>query len=227
MDLRQCNGELVLPASFGHGMARGAQPSELLMCLGRQEPIEYSPIMILDERSAAVFINGYQKLLLEICGPTGGNVKLLERLVEGRKKLMSDVSLLDDAVSRIRDQGQHVDETVITAAASLQVKSWVYLRDTRRYSIFMEQAGIHAYGAVGITNSFKELLGGSGALVETGLLLYDGHIVCDGLIYPLAWIGLSYKRSFNKALSNIRSAGNFYTDRLIPRSEQERGSVGW
>ena len=64
-------------------------------------PIEYSPLMILDERSAAVFINGYQKLLLEICGPAGGNVKLLERLAKGRKKLMSDVSLLDDAVSRL------------------------------------------------------------------------------------------------------------------------------
>lgn len=170
--------------------------------------------MILDERSAAVFINGYQKLLLEVCGP-GGNVKLLERLVKGRKKLMSDASLLDDAVSSIRDQGQHVEETVIAAAASLQVKSWVYLRDTRRYSIFMEQVGIHAYGAVGITNSIKELLGGSGALVETGLLLYEGRVVCDGLISPLAWIGPSYKRSFNEALSNIRSAGNFYIDRLI------------
>jgi hypothetical protein len=183
--------------------------------------------MILDERSATVFINGYQKLLLEICGPTGGNVKLLRRLVEGRKKLMSDVSLLDDAVSRIHDQGQHLDETVLAAATSLQVKSWVYLRDTRRYSIFMEQAGILAYGAVGITNPIKELLGGSGALVETGLLVYGRQIVCDGLISPLAWIGPSYKSSFNEALSNIRSAGNFYTDRLIPISEQERGSVGW
>jgi len=89
--------------------------------------------MILDEQSAAVFINGYQKLLLEIYGPAGGNVKLLERLAKGRKKLMSDVSLLEDAVSRIHDRGQHVDETVVVAAASLQVKSWVYLRDTRRY----------------------------------------------------------------------------------------------
>ncbi|MGO9945587.1 MAG: hypothetical protein ACLPWG_01900 [Steroidobacteraceae bacterium] len=183
--------------------------------------------MILDERSAAVFINGYQKLLLQICGPAEGNVKLLQRLAKGRKKLMSDVSLLDDALSRIHAQGQHVDETVIAAAASLQVKSWVYLRDTRRYSIFMEQAGIHAYGAVGITDPIKDLLGGSGALVETGLLLYDGRIVCDGLISPLAWIGPSYKRSFNEALSNIRSSGNFYTDRLMPRSEQERGSIGW
>jgi hypothetical protein len=178
--------------------------------------------MILNERSAAVFINGYQKLLLEICGPTGGNVKLLERLAEGRKKLMSDASLLDDAVSRIHEQGQHVDETVVVAATSLQVKSWVYLRDTRRYSIFMEPAGILAYGAVGITNPIKELLGGSGVLVETGLLLYDGRIVCDGLISPLAWIGPSYKRSFNEALSDIRSVGNFYTDRLAPRSEQEQ-----
>ncbi len=183
--------------------------------------------MILDERSAAVFIDGYQKLLLEICGPVGEDIKLLQRLVKGRKKLMSDLSLMDDAVSRIHDRGQQVDETVVDAVTTLQVKSWVYLRDTRRYSIFMEQSGTLAYGAVGITNQIKELLGGSGALVETGLLLYDGHIVCDGLLSPLAWIGPSYKRSFNDALSNIRSAGNFYTDRLIPNSEQERGSVDW
>jgi hypothetical protein len=80
-------------------------------------------------------------MLLEICGPIGGNVKLLERLVEGRKKLMSDVSLLDDALSRIHAQAQYVDETVLAAATSLQVKSWVYLRDTRRHSIFVEPGG--------------------------------------------------------------------------------------
>jgi hypothetical protein len=182
--------------------------------------------MILDQRSAAIFIDGYKKLLLEICGPTGENLKLLERLVEGRKKLMSHASFLDDALSRIHAQGQHVDETVVAAASSLQVKSWVYLRDTRRYSMFMEPGGILAYGAVGITNPIKELLGGAGALVETGLLLYEGHIVCDGLISSLAWLGASYKRSFNEAFSNIRSAGNFYTDRLVPRSNQEKGSVG-
>jgi hypothetical protein len=85
----------------------------------------------------------------------------------------------------------------------------------------------HAYGAVGITDSIKELLGGSGALVETGLLLYDGRIVCDGLVSPLAWIGPSYKRDFNEALSKIRAVGQFYTDHLVPRSGQERGSVGW
>ena len=93
--------------------------------------------MVLDERSAAVFIDGYQTLLLEICGSTGRKVKFLERLEEGRKKLMSDASLLEDAVSRIHHRGQHMDETVVAAATRLQVKSWVYLRDTRRYSIFM------------------------------------------------------------------------------------------
>jgi len=68
---------------------------------------------------------------------------------------------------------------------------------------------------------------GPGALIVTGLLLYEGHIVCDGLISPLAWIGPSYMKNFNEALSNIRSAGNFYNDRLVQRSEQETGSVGW
>jgi len=115
--------------------------------------------------------------LLEICGPAGENLKLLERLVDGRKKLMSNAALLDDAQSRVHSQAQHIDGTVVAAARSLQVRSWVYLRDTRRYSIFMEPAGIHAYGAVGITNPIKELIGGAGALVETGLTkLHRRHL---------------------------------------------------
>jgi hypothetical protein len=182
--------------------------------------------MILDERSAAVFIDGYKKLLLEICGPAGENLKLLDRLVDGRKKLMSNAALLDDAQTRVRSQTQHIDETVVVAARSLQVRSWVYLRDTRRYSIFMEPDGIHAYGAVGITNPIRELIGGAGALIETGFSEYEGRVVCDGLISSLTWIGPSYKRSFNEPVSEIRSAGNFYTDRLVPRSEQGKGAVG-
>ena len=138
--------------------------------------------MILDERSAAVFINGYRQLLLEICGPTGADFKLLERLVEGRRKLKSDGSLLDGALSRIRSQAQSVDEAVVAAAASLQVNSWVYLRDTRRYSVFLDPAGEVAYGTLGITEPIKELVGGAGALIETGLLFFDGRIVCDGLV---------------------------------------------
>jgi len=108
--------------------------------------------MILDERSAAVFIDGYKKLLLEIFGPAGKNLKLLERLVDGRERLMSNAALLNDAQSRIRAQEQHIDETVVAAARSLQVRFWVYLRDTRRYSVFMKPAGKYAYGAVGITD---------------------------------------------------------------------------
>lgn len=60
--------------------------------------------------------------------------------------------------------------------------------DERSAAVFIRT---HAYGAVGITDSIKELLGGSGALVETGLLVYDGRIVCNGLISPLAWFGPS------------------------------------
>ncbi len=180
--------------------------------------------MILDERSAAIFINGYRQLLLEICGPIGASFKLLERLVEGRRKLKSDGSLLDGALSRIRSQAQSVDEAVVAAAASLQVNSWVYLRDTRRYSVFLDPAGEVAYGTLGITEPIKELVGGAGALIETGLLFFDGRIVCDGLVSSLVWIGPSYRRSYNEAVSNIRSAGNFYTDRLVSKSRPENGS---
>ena len=181
--------------------------------------------MILDERSAAAFINGYRQLLLEICGPTGAEVKLLQRLVEGRRKLKSDGSLLDGALSRIRSQAQSVDEAVVAAAAGLpQVNPWVYVRDTRRYSVFLDPAGEVAYGTLGITEPIKELLGGTGALIETGITVLRRANRCDGLVSSLVWIGPSYRRSYNEALSNIRSAGNFYTDRLVSKSRPESGS---
>ena len=109
-------------------------------------------------------------------------------------------------------------------STSLQVHSWVYLRDTRRYSVFLDPAGKVGYGTLGLTEPIKELVGGAGGLIETGLLLFDGRIVCDGLISSLVWIGSSYRRSYNEALADIRSAGNFYTDRLVSRSRPESGS---
>ena len=221
---RTVSGRLLPDARPGTGHSAGARLNGETWPGATDCSIEYWPTMILDERSAAVFINGYRQLLLEISGPTGGDFKLLERLVEGRKKLMSDGSLLDGALSRIRSQARSVDEAVVAAAGSLQVNSWVYLRDTRRYSVFLDPAGKVGYGTLGITEPIKELVGGAGALIETGLLLFDGRIVCDGLISSLVWIGPSYRRSYNEALADIRSAANFYTDRLVSRSRPESGS---
>jgi hypothetical protein len=77
--------------------------------------------MILERRSAASFINAYGQLLREICGPAGNDVKLLERPFEGQKDLMSDASLLVEALSRIHAQAQSIDLAVVAAAVSIQV----------------------------------------------------------------------------------------------------------
>jgi hypothetical protein len=86
----------------------------------------------------------------------------------------------------------------------------VYLRDTKLHSIFVDPSADRAYGVVGLTQSIREVIGGSGVLVETGLVRYAGHMVCDGLIAQQLWLGASYRRSFDHKLRALKAEGKFY-----------------
>jgi hypothetical protein len=170
--------------------------------------------MMLDPAAAEVFIGSYKLLLLEIVGTEDKDAHVLDLLALGRKRLVQNPSLLDPALSKLRSGSERLDDEVLEAVTHLQLKQWVYLRETRAHSIFLEPSGQAAYGVVGLTNRITEIVGGSGAMIETGLLPYKGSIVCDGLVSSVVWLGPSYRRSFNEALASIRAAGAFYASTL-------------
>jgi len=178
--------------------------------------------MILDERSAAVFISAIDSC----CSRSAALAVVISNCSSGSSRGGKEAHVRRLAARRCAISGFDLKRNSWTKP-SLPLRpasrsiSGCTLRDTRRYSLFLEPAGKVAYGTLGITEPIKQLVGDAGALIETGLLLYDGRIVCDGLISSLVWIGPSYRRSYNEALSNIRSAGNFHTDRLVSSSKQE------
>ncbi len=167
--------------------------------------------MIVTEQEAAAFIHGYTLVMAEIAGPTASRsvMTLPEILVRGRAKYLSDRASLDDALRRLGARSILVAPEVESAIRSLEVKQWFYLTDTTRYSVFVDPSAETAYAVLGLTDRIRDFIGGSGALVETGLVHYRGHYVCDGLVSSVVWLGRNYRKDLALTLAEIRARGAF------------------
>ena len=93
----------------------------------------------------------------------------------------------------------------------MQLKKWIFLRDTKRYSLFVDPNGEAAYGVLGLTQRIRDIVGGSGVMLETALVPYRGHFVCDGVVSEVLWLGLNCRKDFAALFSKLKKNGAFYT----------------
>ena len=168
--------------------------------------------MILTSEVAQVFIDGYRSILLESAGPrqiVKGH-DLLAKMVDGRRRLAEEPTSIDIALKGVKARGIGVAPQVEQAIRKLRLDNWVYLKDTRSYSVFLDSKAELALGVVGLTDRLRDLVGGSGVAMETGVVEYEGQYVCDGLIADLVYLGPNYRRSFNVAYQAMRKSGRFH-----------------
>jgi hypothetical protein len=168
--------------------------------------------VVIDPRSAAVFIADYKRLLSEAHrlarGPALPN--LLQTLASGRDAIQTTPGLLSQAVIRLEESGKPLSSEAQRAIEKLRVRQWVYLKDTSKYSIFVAQEEQEAFGVVGLTDPIRRILGGSAVTFRAGVVEYRGRYVCDGLLGSHAWLGPNYKRDFNALFKELRAEGRFH-----------------
>lgn len=169
--------------------------------------------MIIDPLSASKFIALYKPLLLEI-DRTEYNEResnITKRLVAARSRLSSDPSLIDQALAALKSKSVAGDPEVVRSLRSLEVEKWVFLRDTKVHSLFLHPSEPRAYGVLGLNDRIRDMVGGVGVVIETGLVQYAGRFVCDGLVSRILWLGKNYRSDFDRAYQAIRSEGRFYS----------------
>lgn len=168
--------------------------------------------MVIEESEASTFIQGYTQIMVQIYGPLPAKpkMKLREILAAARTKYLADRSLLDGALRELETGSVSVAPEVVSAVRGLEVKQWIYLKDTKAHSIFIDPSAEAAYGVLGLTQRFGDIIGGSGAIVETGLLRYLGRYVSDGIVTSVVWLGRNYKKDFNTVLADLRAQGRFH-----------------
>lgn len=168
--------------------------------------------MIAEARAAAAFIQSYTRIMVRIHGrhPDNAQTRLVDILAAARAKYCADRSLLAPALDALGAESVAVPPAVVSAVQSLELKRWIYLKDTKAHSVFIDPSGRAAYGVLGLTDRIRDIVGGSGAIIETGLVRYLGRYVCDGIVSNVAWLGSNYKREYARVLAEIRGRGAFH-----------------
>lgn len=168
--------------------------------------------MQLTPADALRFIHAYKLLMLEVLGEQEDCISgsVVPLLAKARAKLVGKPTLLRQSIARLEARHIKLDREVVMALEGLEVRQWVYLRDTRLHSIMIDLSAERAFGVLGLTQRIRDLVGGAGVMIETGLVRYRGRYVCDGIISQAVWLGPGYRRSWNETFKEIKASGQFH-----------------
>ncbi len=168
--------------------------------------------MKIAPQDAALFISGYKDLLVEVYRLSDGDpgLKILDRLSSARDAAVAEPALIDTAAANLEADGRPLPDGVMMAVQSLDLRRWVYLRDTTKYSIFVDVEGKDAYAVLGLTQRLRDVVGGAGVLLRTGVLHYQGTFICDGIVSGPVWLGANYRREYSARLASLKKSGRFH-----------------
>lgn len=168
--------------------------------------------MQLTPADALRFIHAYKLLMLEVLGEQEDCISgsVVPLLAKARSKLVGKPALLRRAIAQLEARNTRLDREVVTAIEGLEVRQWVYLRDTRLHSIMIDLSAERAFGVLGLTQGIRDIVGGTGVIIEAGLVRYCGRYVCDGVISQVVWLGPGYRRSWSETFKEIKGSGQFH-----------------
>jgi hypothetical protein len=167
--------------------------------------------MVISESEASAFIQGYTQVMTHIYKPQPNEpqMAILATLAAARAQYMADRSLLKGALRELKAKSITLAPEVVSAIHSLEVKQWIYLKDTSAYSVFIDPSLDAAYGVLGLTEKIRNIIDGSGAILETGLVRYLGRYVSDGIVSKVVFLGRNYKQNFSNEFARLRAQGAF------------------
>jgi hypothetical protein len=172
-------------------------------------------VMVLDPADASRFIEGYKEVMIEIYLMAYGEPdsdRMTATLAKSRAMFMDDRSLLPAALARLEEKGVTIPADVVSAIESLEVKRWIYLKDSKSYSVLLDTEDDRAVAVYGLTQRLKDIVGMSGAIIKTGVIRYCGKFATDGIVTEVVWIGPNYKRDFQQQFKLFREQGRFYVE---------------
>lgn len=93
--------------------------------------------MVIAPQAAKAFISGYTRLLTQVHLQSNGepDMELVQILAAARQSVVESPSLIDAAAAALDAKGASITQDVLDAIKTIQLKHWIFLRDTSRYSV--------------------------------------------------------------------------------------------
>ena len=168
--------------------------------------------MLIPHESALLFIEGYKKVLFRILADAGLlKTKSTQRdLVTARTYASQNPGLIGKTIDALRTLDEPLASSVAGAVRNIQIRRWIYLRQTKRHAVFLDTETESAFEVRALTDPLNVLAHDPPMFVETGVFAYEGMVVCDGLLLTPILIGRSYQDTFNADYTRLRKAGHLY-----------------
>jgi len=163
--------------------------------------------MVIHEDLANDFIREYMAFLSSVAPSVKDDKSHIEKLIEARSLYISERSLFSKYQSNLLPEKLRSD--IASAIEGVFVDQWIYLKDTRWYSILVSTDGKKAIGVRGLNDRVRDMVSQSGTLIDVGVFCIQGIYVVDGLITQNATIGKNYKSHYNECYKELKSNGEF------------------
>lgn len=180
--------------------------------------------MLLPYDQAMRFIDGYKAVLLRVLADAGTPLtdSIEQDLIDARALAHADPERVNAALDGLAAENETVEPTVVAAIRTLRLGQWIYLRHGKTLAVFLDKSNRNAYAVRALTTPLNELVDEPPFLLETGLIEFEGHFICDGLVRNPIRLGSGYRSQLNAAYTHIRKQGNFHArpadpTRLIAR----------
>jgi hypothetical protein len=164
--------------------------------------------MTVQLKNAQSFMRTYARVLLDQIGAKAHSLtgqSRVDALAVGRKRLLAKRQVLEsESIFLPEDEPQ-----VRQAICGLVFARWVYLRDTTKYSIFLDPARKESYAVVGLTDPLAALFSGAGVSFEAGVCPLGDRFICDGLFVDEVYIGPNMRADFRSLHSQVARQGKF------------------
>jgi hypothetical protein len=169
--------------------------------------------MFLPYEEAMSFIDGYKATLLEILKSQGENQtgRIVNDLAKARSFVKNRPQLIDEAIERIKSQGTPLSQVVEASIRSIRIGRWIYLRNTTKYALILDEKLTNAYAVKALTTPLHEVAGNKSAIFEAALFEYDGIFLCDGIVANAIHIGPGLRSEFGEKYKSLKKLGHFYT----------------
>ena len=168
--------------------------------------------MLLPYDQAMRFVEGYKAVLLRVLADTRTPLteSIEQDLINARALADADPQLVSAALDGLAAENAAVEPTVVAAIGTLRLGQWIYLRHGKTFAVFLDKSNQNAYAVRALTTPLDELVDAPPFLLETGLLEFEGHFICDGLVRDPIRLGSGYRSQLNAAYTRIRQQGNFH-----------------
>jgi hypothetical protein len=127
-----------------------------------------------------------------------------------REALFKGEIAFDDVLAAVCEENIELDVVSLDAIRRLRLQNWMYLRDTRGGSIFLDNEAPVSFQVLGLTEPLPKVIGSSRRLIKTAIAPMGNVFFADGLMTTVLHIGPNMRGDLNERNERTVQRGAYY-----------------